>query len=131
MATIDYITQRRNEEFGIRAPIYKVCLIGDGGIGKSKLVSRLMGRSFDGYHPTLGVELEPWTTPYGTRYNIWDMSGVDRFRGLASGYYRESKHIFVMWDGLRYPYNWIKECQDANIPYTLILNTIDTLPNIS
>ena len=129
---------------------YKVCLIGDPQIGKSKFCCSLLGynvKSYQvpigpqvddedeqSYRPIIGVEVYPWITPYTTsngtliRYNIWDMAGEER---LGVGYYLGCDHIFIMWDGNNYPNKWISECMKRHIPYTLVLNTDKMLPTFS
>jgi len=114
-----------------RMQTYKVCLIGDACIGKSKLVNRLVGyKTKRKYVPTTCMEVHPWKTPYGTLYNIWDMAGFDTLRGMYDSCYLGCDHVFVMWDGVSYPSRWISECQERHIPYTLVPNTDMSLPNI-
>lgn len=116
---------------------YKVCLVGDSRIGKTRLFNKLMGdTNYREYVPTDGFGVLPWNTPYHTpsgqkiKYTIWDTAGVDRRRGLYDAYYLGSDHVFVMWDGTNKPTKWIEECIERHIPYTLILNTCETLPKI-
>lgn len=132
---------------------YKVCLIGDPQIGKSKFCCSLLGynvKSYrvpigpqvddedeQSYQSTLSIEVYPWITPYSTsigssiRYNIWDMAGEDRHKELKVRYYLGCDHVFIMWDGNNYPNKWISECMERHIPYTLVLNTDQMLPDIS
>ena len=87
---------------------YKVCLIGDGGVGKTAYVKRLMNSVFEKkYVATLGVEVHPIrfdTIGGGTKqhknicFNVWDTAGQEKFGGLRDGYYIQSQACIVMYD---------------------------------
>jgi GTP-binding nuclear protein Ran len=70
---------------------FKVCLVGNGGVGKTTFVKRFIIREFEKkYVATLGVEVHPVTfnTNYGKiTLNMWDTAGQERFGGLRDGYY--------------------------------------------
>lgn len=85
-------------------PTYKLVLVGDGGVGKSTYIKRLLTGEFEKkWISTLGVEVHPlvFHTNYGpVRFNVSDCAGQmsaanfgaerqDRFAGLAEAY----------WDG--------------------------------
>ena len=65
---------------------YKVCLIGDGGVGKTTWVKRHLTGDFEQkYVATLGVEDHAidFQTNYGLiRFNVWDCAGQENFGGL-------------------------------------------------
>ena len=72
----------------------KVILIGDSGVGKSCLMDKYVSGSFDSKQPaTIGVnymnkgvemDLGRFTV------QIWDTSGLERFRAIRTLYYRQS-----------------------------------------
>ncbi len=69
----------------------KIVLIGDGGIGKTSYVSRLMTGSFESkYIPTMGVEVNPlnyWeSNNLNDIFNIWDCAGQEKYGGCKEGY---------------------------------------------
>lgn len=77
---------------------YKLCLIGDGGAGKTTWVNKLLTRDFDPrYRATLGVEAHPITLG-NMRFNVWDCAGQEKFGGLRDGYYLGSQCAIVMFD---------------------------------
>ena len=82
--------------------VYKVVFVGDGGVGKTTLKTRLINGRFDNkYVATLGVEVDPiyFNTNYGTiRFNIWDTAGQEKFGGLRDGYYVQSDACLAMMD---------------------------------
>ena len=87
---------------------YKVCLIGDGGVGKTAYVKLLMTSIFEKkYVATLGVEAHPirfdaigndGNTQQNICFNVWDCAGQEKFGGLRDGYYIQSRACIVMYD---------------------------------
>lgn len=72
----------------------KVCLIGDGGVGKTSLVSLLKGQKFTAkYVPTMGVDVSKVNS-----MNLWDCAGQEKFSGLREGYYVGAKVVVLMFD---------------------------------
>ena len=69
---------------------YKLVIVGDGGVGKTSYVKRLLDNTFvSNYIPTLGVDVVPYIinvndTP--VKFNIWDTAGQEKFIGLKDGY---------------------------------------------
>jgi GTP-binding nuclear protein Ran len=97
--------------FGAPAPAFgapqvaheiKVLLVGDGGVGKSTFVKRLLTGSFEQrYNPTLGVEVKSivFKTNRGLiNFNCWDCAGQKKFGGLRDGYYIMAQAAIVMFD---------------------------------
>ena len=82
--------------------VFKICFIGDGGVGKTTLVKRFLTGEFETkYVATLGVESHPinFTTNLGeVRFNVWDTAGQEKFGGLRDGYYIEAKGAVAMFD---------------------------------
>lgn len=78
----------------------KVCLIGNPKVGKTKMVHQLItGRDEEKpYLPTIGVEVHAFRFPDRPDicFNIWDVAGQAKFRGLAEGYYPGSDLGFVV-----------------------------------
>lgn len=78
----------------------KLVIVGDGGVGKSTLVRKLMyvGPNFTvdpTYVATLGVEVYPLTGVWGDVI-IWDSAGQERFGGLRDGYWMNANAVIVM-----------------------------------
>ena len=82
--------------------VFKVVLVGDGGVGKSTLVKRLLTGDFEkDYVATLGVEVHPikFNTNHGKiKLNIWDCAGQEKFGGLRDGYYIQANAAIFMFD---------------------------------
>lgn len=80
---------------------YKLCVIGDGGVGKSTWRKMLMTNEFEKkYVATLGVEVYPIQVDElrGDCFNLWDCAGQEKFGGLRVGYYVQSHGAIIMCD---------------------------------
>ena len=81
---------------------FKVVLVGDGGVGKSTYLKRLLTGEFEKkYIATLGVEVHPlhFRTNYGDIvFNVWDTAGQEKYRGLKEGYYIMADACIAMFD---------------------------------
>lgn len=103
---------------------FKVVLIGDGGVGKSTFIRRHLTGDFNpNYVATLGVDVWPLefnTTRGKIIFDICDTAGQDKFGGLKSGYWVESRGCIAMFDvSSRTSYNnmkkWIQDFQKTNV----------------
>lgn len=88
---------------------FKCTVIGDGGVGKTAYILRLLLGSFEKrYIATLGVEVHPlkFTVMNGSNepsqviFNVWDCAGQEKFGGLRDGYYIMSDVAIVMFSDL-------------------------------
>ena len=79
---------------------FKVALVGDGRVGKTTLVNRIITNKFTKiYVPTLGVDVHPlvFTTTDGPIvFDVWDCAGQDKYSGLSSGYYINADAAIIM-----------------------------------
>ena len=105
---------------------YKICVIGDGSVGKTAWAKKLANEELvEDYVPTWGVELYPVTvkTNYGPRtLNIWDTAGDKEHEGLGEGNYLQAFGAIAMYDltrpeTLEHVKDWVasfaKECAQA------------------
>ena len=75
-----------------KSTLLKVVLLGDGGVGKSALMTRYVKNNFEqkSFH-TIGVEfLNKDISSFGNSYTlqIWDTAGQERFKSLRTPFYR-------------------------------------------
>jgi len=79
------------------AQVYKVCLLGEGGVGKTAFLHKLLTGKFEQrYVPTCGVDVQ---TLIGSRtFNVWDCAGQENFRGLSDAYYMGAHGALLMCD---------------------------------
>ena len=69
----------------------KVVLVGDGGVGKTIWLHKVLGYdvSINNRKPTMGVDVMSKTIN-GTELSIWDCAGVDENGGLRDAYFLEA-----------------------------------------
>ncbi|XP_020804747.1 ras-related protein Rab-9B [Drosophila serrata] len=77
-----------------KSKLLKVVILGDGGVGKSALLTRFVSNRYEenNFH-TIGVEfMNKDIVVDGERYTlqIWDTAGQERFRALRTPFYRGS-----------------------------------------
>lgn len=66
----------------------KICLIGEGGVGKTSLLSLLQGRDIPKRRvPTVGLEVED-SLLNGKKVSIWDLGGQKRFKFMWKDFLR-------------------------------------------
>lgn len=116
---------------------YKFVLVGDSGVGKTRLFADLTGKSHDiGSLSTIGVE-------FGSRLiekkevtlkaQIWDTTGQERFRAMIRPYYRNVSGALVTFNTAQLQTFenvmwWLAELQehcDPNILLVLVAHKID------
>jgi GTP-binding nuclear protein Ran len=76
----------------------KLVLVGDGGVGKTAYVKRMLTGQFEQkYIPTLGVEVHP-TEVDGVMFHFWDVAGQEKLSGPGELYFTGAKCAMVMFD---------------------------------
>ena len=115
---------------------FKVCLIGDGGVGKTSLLKKCRTGKFERkYIATIGVEVHQiyvYVDDSLVQLSVWDTAGQEKFAGLRDGYFVKSDGCIIMIDGTskltqKYMYQhmnrFMKVCGDA--PCKLVCNKSD------
>ena len=86
--------------------MFKVCIFGDGGVGKSCLVNRYLTGVFkDDSDMTLGVDLFLKKLKISNKsisLQIWDFAGEERFRFILPSYLIGADGGIFMYDITRY-----------------------------
>ncbi|KAI5169178.1 GTP-binding nuclear protein Ran [Pancytospora epiphaga] len=85
---------------------FKVCLIGDGGTGKTTFINRVLNGVFiTKYLATQGAVARPVTFRVGdanencyVKYVVWDTAGQEKNAGLKDGYYIDAIAGFFFFD---------------------------------
>ena len=124
-----------------KSTLLKVVLLGDGGVGKSALMTRYVRNHFEqkSFH-TIGVEfLNKDISANGNSYTlqIWDTAGQERFKSLRTPFYRgadccilvfavNDKQSFVNIDFWKKEFLYYADIRDCNtFPFIVIGNKID------
>lgn len=121
--------------------VFKVVLVGDGGVGKTCYLTRLCGGSFElRYQSTVGVRIASigFDMSFSDRsnrkvwFNVWDTDGQEKLSGLKDGYYVNADAAIVMYDvSSRLSYRnvdqWIRDVKRVcpNIPIVVVGNKSD------
>jgi len=89
--------------------IFKLCLIGDGGVGKTCIARRLCFDTFDtNTQLTIGIDFYTYDIPIivrgkknKVRLSIWDFGGQEQFKKLFKYYINGANGIFLVFDLLK------------------------------
>lgn len=117
--------------------LFKVCIIGDSGVGKSSLLVKYTDDVFNQqFNSTIGVDFRSKIFKYGDKnikLQIWDTTGQERFRPIVSNFYAECNGIVIVYDvSNRSSFNnvtsWLRDIEYNKppfIPVVLVGNKID------
>ena len=122
--------------------IFKLILIGDGGVGKTSLKNRFLFNQFTtNYSMTIGVDFATKDVvieypekgiSFEVRYLISDLAGQERFESVRGLFYTGAKGALAVFDLTRPEslYNlerWIKELirNAGRVPFIVIGNKAD------
>ncbi|XP_051693041.1 ras-related protein Rab-36 isoform X6 [Oryctolagus cuniculus] len=106
-----------------RLQLSKVVVVGDLYVGKTSLIHRFCKNMFDrDYKATIGVDFEIERfevagVPYSLQ--IWDTAGQEKFKCIASAYYRGAQVIVSAFDltdiqTLEHTRQWLKDALREN-----------------
>ncbi|XP_036597733.1 ras-related protein Rab-36 isoform X2 [Trichosurus vulpecula] len=115
--------ERRTGTVGLK--VSKVVVLGDLYVGKTSLINRFCKDVFDrDYKATIGVDFEIERfqiagIPYSLQ--IWDTAGQEKFKCIASAYYRGAQVIITTFDladiqTLGHTRQWLADAQRENEP---------------
>lgn len=89
-----------------RLAVFKLCIFGDGGVGKSSLINRFLTKVFDeDLKMTIGADFSVKDIELNgreIRLRIWDFAGEEKFRVLMPSYVQGADGGVFMYDTTRY-----------------------------
>jgi Ras-related protein Rab-1A len=120
----------------IRKNIFKVIIVGEGGVGKTCLVRRYVDDFFaQDMKMTIGVDLSVKRIDNGSGdkiLQIWDLGGQPHFKDVADIYFRGASGMLAVFDVTRKAsldrlIDWIERVQAmlGRIPMVVIGNKVD------
>ncbi|MCP4762302.1 MAG: GTP-binding protein [archaeon] len=114
-----------------RPPILKIFIAGEGGVGKTTMVERLIRGKFINTKITVGVQhvIKNMITPKSGKeviLQIWDLGGEERFRFLVPLYVQGSSAGIFAFDETRYPTymmlsEWVESAKKTIKPDTPLI----------
>jgi len=123
--------------------LFKVVVVGDGGVGKTALTIRFSKGFFtESYKMTIGVDFHVKTIaidadegPLRAKLQIWDTGGQERFSSIRPMYYRGALGALLIFDltsisSFEHLPQWIEEVRgnvQTDIPLLLVGNKSDLL----
>ena len=85
-----------------RKMLFKIVVVGDGGVGKSTMVQRLTTGQFIPQKITIGTDLATYDVridnSFDVRLQIWDFAGERRFRLFLPNYSRGATGCLLCYD---------------------------------
>ncbi|KII70880.1 Ras-related protein Rab-14 [Thelohanellus kitauei] len=110
--------------------VLKFIVIGDMGVGKSCIVSKLSKNMFsEGQQHTIGVEFANKSFRIDNqevKLQIWDTAGQERFHSVTRSYYRGSHGVIITYDiTSRATFlkcaKWLEDAKNLTMPNTVII----------
>jgi len=86
--------------------LFKIIVVGDGGVGKSTMIQRLTTGRFIPQKITIGTDLatiDITTEKANVKLQIWDFGGEKRFRIFLPNYCRGAQGCLISYDITRNP----------------------------
>ncbi|XP_053226216.1 ras-related protein Rab-36 isoform X2 [Podarcis raffonei] len=126
---------RRQNTGAVGLKISKVVVVGDLYVGKTSLINRFCKDVFDrDYKATIGVDFEIERFEIaGVPYNlqIWDTAGQEKFKCIASAYYRGAEVIITVFDladiqTLDHTKQWLEDALRENEPGSSFIFLVGT-----
>ncbi|XP_020777878.1 ras-related protein Rab-36 [Boleophthalmus pectinirostris] len=118
-----------------RQKMSKVVVVGDLNVGKTCLINRFCKDVFErDYKATIGVDFEIERfemsgVPFSLQ--IWDTAGQEKFKCIASAYYRGAQVIITVFDmadikSLDHTRQWLEEAMRENKPGSCFVFLVGT-----
>ncbi len=119
---------------------YKVCVFGNGGVGKTTLVNRYLTGIFKSeYKVTIGADFFMKKLNHAQKQitlQIWDFAGEDKFRFLLPSYAKGASGGIFMYDITRHSsilniYEWLNvfkegfDKKEIDIPLIMVGGKLD------
>lgn len=120
--------------------IYKICLLGDTGVGKTSILKRYIENKFDSYSEiTIGAQFMCKHLLHKNRHiklELWDTAGQERYRSIVSLYYRNCNAVLLVVDitnekSIENLFYWTNELRQniQDTPLFLVFNKMDMSQN--
>ncbi len=119
--------------------VFKIILIGEGGVGKTSILKSHISKSFNlDYKPTMGASIQKKEMLIPEKnaqviFNFWDIAGQTLFKGLRKNFFQGSDAVMMVYDCTRRDsfeaidewYNSVKDYTKKYKTGLLIANKVD------
>jgi len=91
----------------IQKYVFKVIIIGEGGVGKTSILKSHISKSFNlDYKPTMGASIQKKDMLLPEKnaqviFNFWDIAGQTLFKGLRKQFFQGSDAVMLVYDCTR------------------------------
>jgi small GTP-binding protein len=118
--------------------LFKIVVVGDGGVGKSTMIQRLITGKYIAQKITIGTDLASYVVNLNdieVRLQIWDFAGEKRFRFFLPNYSRGAHGCLLCYDLTRYSSfehlsEWYNIVHDNSNPVFILIGEKYDLANI-
>lgn len=127
----------------VKSPFYKICIVGDTGVGKTTLLHQYLDHRFlANIRSTIGSDffvkyLRLPEVPQTITLQIWDLAGQHHFKWVRNAFYKGAKGIVYVFDLTRRDtfenlLNWKSEIEDVIgvVPNMFVGNKLDLIESI-
>ena len=122
---IDYILRNQNDNDKVILNESKMIIVGQGGVGKTSLLNRLINNTYIDGASTEGIDIAKWNFEYeeeNYELNVWDFGGQEIYHSTHQFFLTERSLYIFVWDARQ-------EEEYGRIDYWL--NTIQSFANDS
>ena len=98
------MAMKEEAKIEMATPRFKIVLLGDASVGKTSLLTRLLGKEPTFVEPTISGS---WATYHAeiegraADFEIWDTAGQEKMRSISKIYYRGAKAAILVFDVTR------------------------------
>ena len=122
--------------------VFKIIVIGDGGVGKTSLIKKYTEGTFEeDYISTVGAQFSIYDEKINgdeCKLYFWDIAGQDEFEFLRSDFYEESKAAIIVYSleenelgkkSLNHIKVWYEDLKKhcGEIPVIIFANKVDLI----
>jgi len=140
---VNYILKYQEDPDKIKLNESKMLIVGQGGVGKSSLLQRLLYQSYSDpgeLDSTEGIDIEQWPFKYGGndyKLNVWDFGGQEIYHSTHQFFLTNRSMYILVWDARqedeygRIDY-WLNTVESfaGDSPILLVINKCDERKNI-
>lgn len=87
---------------GVFRTNFKVCVLGDGGVGKTAIIQHLLGKAFTtNYLLTIGTDISTFKLSHNGKslsLQLWDLAGQSRFDIIRNMYFSGARAGVLVFD---------------------------------